>query len=164
MKKQGQAKSATPKSARATKVKSDFAKILRGTELLSISLNSANFEINERDPFFDSAASLTPRIKLRSDFTPFEEEGQKYVVALQEVKLEIPNEDDVILVSIECTFELQYSTKHDFTEDFIEEFKHGPMLLQVAPYIRELIQDFTARMSIPPLTLPMVKINLGNQQ
>jgi len=60
-------------------------------------------------------------------------------------------------LTIECTFNVLFSTKHPITDEFFDIYKDTSLPLNTWPFFREFVNNMTARMNIPPLTLPLLK-------
>ena len=60
-------------------------------------------------------------------------------------------------LSIKASYELVFLSAEPFTENFFSVFRAGNLPLTVWPYFRELAQDMTTRMGLPPLVLPLLK-------
>jgi hypothetical protein len=58
---------------------------------------------------------------------------------------------------IDCTFCLNFSPAACFTPEFFEEFKKANLHINTRPFFREFVFNITARMSIPPILLPLLK-------
>ncbi len=65
--------------------------------------------------------------------------------------------DDESAVSIEATFELVYELPRsdEMTQSHFEAFAEINGLFNLWPFWRELVQNITMRMGLPPLTLPV---------
>ncbi|HED37058.1 MAG TPA: hypothetical protein ENI76_02255 [Ignavibacteria bacterium] len=60
-------------------------------------------------------------------------------------------------IQIEVTFVVTLKSKFEFTEDFFEIYKEISLHLNTWPYLREFVNQATARMNVPSLTLPLYK-------
>jgi preprotein translocase subunit SecB len=96
--------------------------------------------------------------------SPPDAEGVFFVHALIEARLqsatpegEVPREP---LVLVKGVFELCYRLPkgQTTTEDGLAEFASVNAVFNAWPYFRELVQSTMARMSLPPLTLPLYRI------
>lgn len=58
-------------------------------------------------------------------------------------------------LSINCGFVAHFHFSDKIQEDYIEQFVATDFRLIVWPYFREFVNDMTARMSIPPLLVPL---------
>ncbi len=69
---------------------------------------------------------------------------------------EIPEKSKKFL-TVKCAYRLIYSSEEEFTEEFFELFKARTLPVNSWPFFRELVNNITARMYIPPITLPLIK-------
>lgn len=60
-------------------------------------------------------------------------------------------------IKIKCTYSLQFDSTDDLEEEFWDIFSEVNLHINTWPYFRELVQNTTQRMSIMPLTLPLLK-------
>jgi hypothetical protein len=69
-------------------------------------------------------------------------------------------EEEQLQAEIEGTFELSYSVPENksFTTEELEAFGEGNAVFNAWPYWRELVQASLARMSLPPVTLPVFRL------
>ena len=69
----------------------------------------------------------------------------------------ISTNDKIRFFKIKSIFKIIYSVENpsDINDEFFEIFSHFTLEMLMWPYFRELVQNITSRMSIPPLTLPM---------
>lgn len=58
---------------------------------------------------------------------------------------------------IECTFCLNFSPASCFTPEFFEVFRKANLYINTWPFFREFVFNTTARMNIPPISLPLLK-------
>jgi preprotein translocase subunit SecB len=65
--------------------------------------------------------------------------------------------NDKEFAKIEVTFSSRYKTKIKMTDDAFESFVLNIQMPQVVPYVREFVQNMTARMSLSRMTLPLWK-------
>jgi hypothetical protein len=57
-------------------------------------------------------------------------------------------------VVVECTFEGHFHNKSPIDKKMAERFTEFDFRLIIWPYLRQFVQDITARMSIPPVVIP----------
>jgi preprotein translocase subunit SecB len=69
-------------------------------------------------------------------------------------------------VSVECTFEVTYQLKVDFTPtpEQIRAFKDGNAIFNCWPYGRQHIQDTIQRLGFPPLILPFLRVQTKHRE
>ena len=76
--------------------------------------------------------------------------------------LEARSADDAekLQAEIRATFELSYTIpdEESFSPEHLEAFAEGNAVFNAWPYWRELVQASLARMSLPPLTLPVFRV------
>lgn len=72
-------------------------------------------------------------------------------------------DDDGLQAEIRATFELSYAIpdEESFSPEELEAFAEGNAVFNAWPYWRELVQASLARMSLPPLTLPVFRVVPG---
>jgi preprotein translocase subunit SecB len=65
-------------------------------------------------------------------------------------------------ITIKAKYKIVYSINSDaqITKDFMDVFSNLTLGMTVWPYFRELVSSMLSRMNLPPLTLPMKKINV----
>jgi len=61
-------------------------------------------------------------------------------------------------LNISVTYCLNMHSKENFTKEFLEVYQKTSLPLNVWPFVREFINNMTARMNLPPLTLPLFKM------
>jgi hypothetical protein len=59
-------------------------------------------------------------------------------------------------LEIKATYSVRFSGPENIPEEFWIIYKEMVLPIQLWPYFRELVQSMTARMNIPPLTLPVI--------
>jgi hypothetical protein len=69
-------------------------------------------------------------------------------------------------VKVEATFDLQYEhpDAEDLTDEAIESFGALNGVYNAWPYWRELLQNMTCRMGLPPLTAPVFRLTDIDQE
>ncbi len=67
---------------------------------------------------------------------------------------------DQVLLSIRVVFELSYRlpVSEEFDEEEMKSFADRNAVFNAWPYFREVVQTTTARMGLPPVTLPLFKL------
>jgi len=136
--------------------KNEFVKIIEKIKLNGIYLKSCSCEI-DRDRLF---REKTARHQIHIEDEPLMITKDDGTVDIHhKYSLEIPSieEDQKSLGKIECTFCLNYSPAECFSQEFFEEFKKGNLHINTWPFFREFVFNMTARMNVPPITLPLLK-------
>jgi len=135
-----------------TKIKPElYRKILAGIELQKIYLKNFAGKINL--DVITKAAIID--ISSKADFT-----------TKAENRVEISQKWDIVakdkstkseFISISVTYCLILDSKDKFTKDFFDIYEKTSLPLNTWPFVREFVNSMTARMNIPPLTLPLLK-------
>lgn len=129
----------------------EYRKILNGLELKSIYLRDFKGKVN-RD-------SIPKQLKIgihpASDFETLED-GSARVNAHFEISAK-EYESKAGFLNISLTYGLIFSSKETFTKDFFDVYKEVSLPVNIWSFVREFINNTTARMNIPPLTLPLLK-------
>lgn len=60
-------------------------------------------------------------------------------------------------IKITCSYSLCFRSKLELTSDFWDIFSAVNLHINTWPYFREFVQNTTQRMSLLPLTLPLIK-------
>lgn len=60
-------------------------------------------------------------------------------------------------LKIKCTYSVYLHSTIELTNDFWDIFSSVNLHINTWPYFREFVQSTTQRMSVPPLTLPLIK-------
>ena len=128
-----------------------YKEILKGLELESIYLKSCKCNIN-REKF---SPNLNFSIKDSASFN-IEENGNIEIFHKYILHGRKPREKQII-ISIECTYCLIFSSEGNFSEEFFEIFKELNLAINSWPFFREFIHTITSKMNVPPLTLPLLK-------
>ncbi|MDI6697988.1 MAG: hypothetical protein QME85_03500 [Candidatus Saccharicenans sp.] len=144
---------------RKTKIgKKEYIEIIGKIKLNGFYLKSSACEI-DRDLFFIKKGERhfiniqdEPTMKLRDDGT---------VDIFHKYCLEMSSREKQPIGRIECVFCLNYSPSSCFTNEFFEEFKKANLHINTWPFFREFVFNTTARMNIPPITLPLLKARRG---
>jgi preprotein translocase subunit SecB len=70
------------------------------------------------------------------------------------------------IVSIECTFEVSYQLRPNFTPtaEQVKAFTDGNAIFNCWPYCRQYVQDMISRMGFPPLILPLLRVQTKHSE
>jgi hypothetical protein len=71
-----------------------------------------------------------------------------------------PRKSGLRLLLVECTWEADYLLAEGYqpAPETISAFKDGNAIFNCWPYFREFVQSAVARMNLPPLTLPLLRL------
>lgn len=127
----------------------DYRKILKGLELKDILLCSLKADLKHE------LLSEGMKISIK-DNAEFETNDDEFIIR-NKYTLSAKNKNNKIALKIECTFIVVFDSREEITDDFFEVYKDTSLPLNVWPFFREFVNSTTARMNIPPLTLPLLK-------
>ena len=128
-----------------------YRKILEGIELQNIYLKSFDGEIN-LDIF---PKSPIVNISSKADFTTKNENHVQICQKWNIVAKDKSSESKFLSMSV--TYCLVLYSRNEFTKDFFDIYEKTSLPINVWPFVREFVNSMTARMNIPPLTLPLLK-------
>ena len=127
----------------------EYRKILDGTELKNILISNIKADLKHE--------LLTEGMKIViKDDAQYEMRENDFIIKNKYI-LTAKNQANKIALKIECVFIVVFETKYEITDGFFEIYKDLSLPLNVWPFFRELVNSTTARMNIPPLTLPLLK-------
>jgi len=124
---------------------------LHKVELLSISLDSFSAKVN-RDKIGNS---MKTSVKDTRTYDIKENGDVVFLHSFELINTEKLKKDYGI--KINCTFSLCFSSKEELTRDFWDIFSAVNLHINTWPFFREFVQNTTQRMSVFPLTLPLLK-------
>lgn len=142
------------KKSKITKQK--YIEIIGKLKLNGLYLRSSNCNIDRDLLFKEKESGHIISIKDEAEMKTKEDDS---VDILQTYCLEIQSREKKAnpIGRIECTFCLNYSPAGCFSPEFFEEFKKANLHINTWPFLREFVFNMTARMNIPPITLPLLK-------
>lgn len=129
----------------------DYKKILDGITLKNLSLLEANAKIKPNLKSFDKM-----NIEIE-DEAGFEADEDEIIITQRYILTGRPIGKKNAILTISAVFALHLESQKEFTEDFFEIYKGLSLPLNTWPFLREFANSMTARMNIPPLTLPLLK-------
>ena len=127
-----------------------YREILSGISLDRIYLFSLKVD------FDDSLMPDDIELKIREKPSYILEENNLIITYEYELK-GISANNNTRFFKIKSIFKIIYFVENlaDINDEFFEIFSQFTLEMLMWPYFRELVQNITSRMSIPPLTLPM---------
>jgi preprotein translocase subunit SecB len=127
---------------------------VRGLELFVVALNGSTCQI-KRTAFFEALQDRKKKLSqnLDTEFTAADI-GSNHFDGVGRFNIAISSAESEPLVSISCTFEAHIHASSPFPKEFVERFAQSELRLVLTPYARSFIADATARMAIPPVTIP----------
>jgi len=127
----------------------EYRKILDGLELKNILMSDLKASVKHE--------LLSEGLSVSIKDSAFYENKDDEVIVKNTYRLTARNKEKKTPLKIEATFILVFTTKHEITDDFFEVYKNISLPLNVWPFFREFVNTTTARMNIPPITLPLLK-------
>ena len=142
--------------------KEKVARIIRAVQIGGVRLVEANAKTRVRS--IREAGDAGVDIKYRAAVTKDapDEQGRFFVLAQMEAKVSSeadPKSEPMVLVSV--TFELKYRLPEglDASREELNTFAKSNAVHNAWPYFRELIQNATARMDLPPIVIPLHRVS-----
>jgi len=133
-----------------------YAEIIGKIKLNGMYLKSSSCEI-DRDAFFQGKEAEhliniidEPSMDVKDNDTV--DISHRYCL-----EMVVKGDEVKTIGKIECTLCFNYSPASCFSPEFFEEFKKANLHINTWPFFREFIYNTTARMNIPPITLPLLK-------
>ena len=136
--------------------KEKYIEIIEKIKLNGMYLKSCSCVIDRDHIFKEKAVGHIIRLQDEPSMVIKDDET---VDILHKYSLEIlsKEKDEKSLGKIECTFCLNYSPASCFSLEFFEEYKKANLHINTWPFFREFVFNMTARMNVPPITLPLLK-------
>jgi hypothetical protein len=87
------------------------------------------------------------------------------VMAHFDFKSFVASDDIVPVFDLACTFQLAYELQENCkpTPQQVDAFKKGNAVYNCWPYVREFVQNLTARMGFQPPPLPLLGVKVKNE-
>ncbi len=136
----------------------EYAATLAKLELVSVALLESHCRFLDRGAFHE-AESLVPRLEINCPYNHASIEGGFVLMVVNHYRLEFSNEKGVPTLEFDFAFQTDFTTSDKVSPGFFEAFKEGALKLVVTPYARELVQNLSVRMEIPPIIMPLIRIN-----
>ena len=133
----------------------EYKNLLSKIELIEVSLTSSSTSINLAKMVPESSSLGSPQISINDDIKRskikdhFQINAQWHLAAKFE-------KDDKNFMDITASFNVLLLCKSSMPNNFWKIYNKSTLPLIVYPYFREFVQNMTARMNIPPLTLPIL--------
>lgn len=128
----------------------DYTEILKGIQIINIGLLKLNSQIEKKN-FIDK---LTIEIAVEMSY----EKIPSGFYSLSVYKIAAKNKSGENALEFEITYRVDFSSKSEINDSFFDIYKKVSLPLNTWPFVRELVNSTTARMNIPPLTLPLFKV------
>ena len=128
-----------------------YKKILEGLQLKSLSVMKGQFTSSKENFIPNSEVDISEKAQ-------FEIESKNSIKILHNYNLKIKNhKNKKNILQINLSFELVFSSKETFTQEFFDVYKEDSLPINTWPYFREFVSSLIQRMNFPPLTLPLFK-------
>lgn len=131
----------------------EYNAILAQVELKEIALEECSAKIRK------DRIAKSLKISIKDKISYKREEGSDnhiWITHGYEVIASSDSKRDFAL-KITCLFSVAYSAKVPLGEPFLDIFMNRSARMHTWPYFRELVQNLTQRMNVPPLTLPLLR-------
>jgi hypothetical protein len=134
----------------------EYGDFLRGLDPVILGIDSGNFSL-DRDAYWSMTSKEARRV-LSSKYTLTRVSKDYFdVEASFSVAIQLPNEDGPIVqaLKIECVFEGHFHAVAPVDSEHAKRFAETESWLLFWPFFRQFVSDTTARMSIPPIMVPL---------
>jgi preprotein translocase subunit SecB len=133
----------------------EYKNLLSKIELIEVSLTSSNTSINLAKMVPESSSLGLPQISITDDIKRSKKKDQFQINANWHLTAKF-EKDDKDFMDITASFNVLLLGKCTLPNSFWKIYNKSTLPLIVYPYFREFVQNMTARMNIPPLTLPIL--------
>ena len=140
-----------------SKAADGLKRLIAEVEIEGVRLVEVTAETKVRSPADTGAVDLL--VNRTAGISERQDNGTFFVVAKIGTQLVPEHAKEDPLVSIETSFELQYSLPEKFHTDpeTLTTFAETNGLYNAWPYWREFVQSTFARMGLPPVVLPLLR-------
>ena len=128
----------------------EYSEVLKGIQLMNISLLKLNSSIEKK--YYIDKLTIDVAVEMSYDKIP----GGFYSTSIYKIVAKNKNGENAL--EFEITYRVDFSTAKEISDSFFEVYKNVSLPLNTWPFVRELVNSTTARMNIPPLTLPLFKV------
>lgn len=129
----------------------EYRKILDNVQLDIISLDSCSAKVNQ-DKF---GKQMKSTIKDKVSYNLLDENEVIFIQHYDFISTKTNQKEFALKIS--CSFSAKFSSVEPLSDDFLEIFSKVNIHVNTWPYFREFVQSITQRMSLPPVTLPLLK-------
>jgi hypothetical protein len=135
--------------------KRDYDSFLRSVKLYSISLDGCTAKIDRDKYWEDVKASDSLTREISAGYTAAEVANDHFDV-VAELSLNITEKKrKAVVVEISCKYSAHFHASVDCSSETADRFAKSEGKIIIWPYFRSLVDDLTARMHIPPITVPL---------
>lgn len=133
----------------------DYEAFVKGLKLIGLALNQCAADI-DRVAYFelqDKKEKATRNVKADYAVDYF---GDDFFDAIGNFHLTIgTGAKDKLALEISCTIEAHLHTEVRYKHEHAKHFAESDLRVLLWPYFRQFVTDTTARMWIPPVTIPL---------
>jgi hypothetical protein len=133
-----------------------YEDFLKGLNLVNLGLIRSSSEFNLREYrriYREKEHKVRRLISANYELELFEksffESSAKFILAMENEKSEVK------VVQMECVFLGHFHGKSPMEKGLVERFTNSEFRLAAWPYFRQFAHDQSARMSIPPILIPL---------
>ena len=143
-------------STRSRRSKRTYEEFLHDLRLIDISLTSSRSDL-EMSAYVDVVEHPKKVKRTLSASYELEFVGDNFFSATAKLSaaIHLPLSGDGDAVKIECAYRLHFHCRGPAEEQYAKRFADSGVRLLIWPYFRQFVSDMTARMSIPPITIPL---------
>ncbi len=136
----------------------DLKRLIAEVEIEDVRLVEATAETKVRSPADTGAVDLL--VNRAAEISERQDNGTFFVVAKMRTQLVPEQAQEEPLVSIETSFEIRYGLPEGFHVDpqTLTTFAETNGVYNAWPYWREFVQSMFARMGLPPVVLPVLRV------
>ncbi len=142
------------KNKKPTTAEPDYQEFIRGLKLLNVGLNACSCKI-DRDRYFNVISSKSGGTSNIAARYHLESARDDYFVSHADFKLSVVASGGQSALTLNCTFDAAFGVREKLHREFAERFTSSEIRLVIWPYFRQFVSDVTARMTIPPITVPL---------
>lgn len=135
---------------------SKYEAFLRDLNLFDIHTVRSSTEVNRRR-YFEVLGRKREPLNTLTVTCELSDVGDGHFDTVSTFRLTVrPARREKALLTIECTLVGHFHTHGKVVRDLAQRFAESDLELLIFPYFRQFVFDTTARMSIPPITVPLL--------
>jgi hypothetical protein len=147
-----QKRSVTPHKSPAN---AEYVNFLTSIELFALVLTRCSSEIN-RDLYMPLISGDDKAKKsITAEYSILEIDKGSFDCSSR-LQLIVRDQSEKTALSLDAVFQAHFHVGIAFTKEMAQQFADTELRLVVWPYLRQLVQDLTSRMWIPPIVIPFV--------
>lgn len=135
-------------------VETDYAAFLSGIKLVALGLQECNANI-DRGTYFELLDKKNIQRRISASYF-LDESTSEYFNVSASLTLTVDSEKEhAAAMSIACKYEAHFHCDRcKINKDFASRFTNSELRLVIWPYFRQLVNDMTSRMLVPPILIP----------